>query len=59
MFAQAENTTEADLHFQRAVELMKADNCTEAVPEFLSSQKLDPSAATLVNLATCHARLGR
>jgi hypothetical protein len=57
--AQAESTTEADLHFQHAVELMKADNCTEAVPEFLTSHKLDPSAATLVNLATCHARLGR
>jgi hypothetical protein len=57
--AQAENTTEADQHFQRAVELMKADNCTEAVPAFLTSHKHDPSAATLVNLATCHARLGR
>jgi serine/threonine-protein kinase len=50
---------EADQHFQHAVELMKADNCTEAVPEFLTSQSLDPSAATLVNLATCQARLGR
>ncbi len=57
--AQGEGATQADQHFRRAVELMKADNCTEAVPEFLTSHKLDPSAATLVNLATCHARLGR
>jgi serine/threonine-protein kinase len=57
--AQAEASTEADQHFQQAVELMKADNCTEAVPAFLLSQKLDPSAATLLNIATCQARLGR
>lgn len=56
---EAAVASEADQHFRRAVELMKADNCNEAVPEFLTSQKLDASAATLVNLATCQARLGR
>ena len=38
---------------------MKSDRCPEAIPKFLSSQQLDPSAGTLVNLATCYARVGR
>lgn len=50
---------EADALFQHGVELMKADNCAEAVPEFLKSNALDSSAATLLNLGTCYARLGR
>jgi hypothetical protein len=50
---------EADQLFREGVEYMKADNCPEAVPKFLSSHQLDPSAGTLVNLATCYARLGR
>ena len=49
----------ADRLFSHGVELMKNDNCQAAVPEFLDSQRLDPSAATLANLATCYARLGR
>lgn len=54
-----EHAAEADALFQHGVELMKADNCAEAVPEFLKSNTLDPSAATLLNLGTCYARLGR
>jgi len=50
---------EADALFQRGVELMKADDCAEAVPQFLKSNALDASAATLLNLGTCYARLGR
>lgn len=50
---------EADTRFQRGVELMKADDCAEAIPEFLKSQALESSAATLLNLGTCYARLGR
>jgi hypothetical protein len=49
----------ADQLFDQGVALMKSDNCPAAIPEFLSSQQLDPSAATLVNLATCYARIGR
>jgi len=49
----------AERLFQHGVQLMKEDNCPAAVPEFLTSQDLDASAATLVNLATCYARLGR
>jgi hypothetical protein len=57
--ADEASATEADTRFQRAVELMKADDCAEAVPEFLKSQALESSAATLLNLGTCYARLGR
>jgi tetratricopeptide (TPR) repeat protein len=51
--------SEAEALFQHGVELMKADQCAEAVPEFLKSNALDASAATLLNLGTCYARLGR
>ena len=51
--------SQAEALFQRGVELMKADHCSDAVPEFLKSQKLDASSATLLNLGTCYARLGR
>jgi hypothetical protein len=49
----------AEQLFQDAVVLMKADHCQDAVPRFLESQHLDPSAATLLNLATCYARMGK
>jgi hypothetical protein len=49
----------ADSLFEEGVRLMKADDCPRATSKFLSSQQLDPSAATLLNLATCYARLGR
>jgi len=45
--------------FQEGVERMKSDQCPVAIIKFLSSQQLDSSAATLLNLATCYARLGR
>lgn len=54
-----ERAAYAERLFLHGVELMKQDNCPAAVPEFLTSQDLDPSSATLVNLATCYARLGR
>ena len=57
--AEAGQAVEADTLFRHGVELMKADNCAEAVPEFLKSNALDASAATLLNLGTCYARLGR
>jgi hypothetical protein len=58
-FAQPGHGAEADQFFRQGVADMKADNCPEAIPKFLNSQQLDPSAGTLVNLATCYARLGR
>jgi hypothetical protein len=51
--------SEAELLFQHGVELMKADDCANAIPEFLKSNALDASAATLLNVGTCYARLGR
>jgi hypothetical protein len=51
--------TYADRLFLEGVQLMKVDDCPHAIPKFLSSDQLDPSAATLVNLATCYARIGR
>lgn len=57
--AEDDRIAYADRLFSHGVELMKNDDCQAAVPEFLESQRLDPSAATLANLATCYARLGR
>ena len=57
--AEEAQVPEAESLFQHGVSLMKADQCSEAVPEFLKSNALDPSAATLLNLGTCYARLGR
>lgn len=45
--------------FQDGIKLMKSDNCPQALLKFQSSEQLDPSAATLINIATCYARLGR
>ncbi len=59
VLAQDDRVAYADRLFSHGVELMKNDDCRAAVPEFVESQRLDPSAATLANLATCHARLGR
>ncbi len=58
-WASEDDASHADALFRHAVELMKADHCSDAVPEFLKSQKLDASSATLLNLGTCYARLGR
>jgi hypothetical protein len=57
--AEDDRAAYAERLFQRGVELMKNDDCPDAIPHFLNSQELDPSAAALMNLATCYARLGR
>jgi serine/threonine-protein kinase len=49
----------ADHLFREGLALMKQDKCVEAIPKFLSSQQIDESAGTLMNLATCYARVGR
>jgi len=49
----------ADYLFREGVRLMNDDRCPQAIPKFEHSQQLDPSAASLLNLATCYARLGR
>ena len=54
-----ESQGSADELFRQGVLLMKSDNCPEAIVQFQRSQELDPSGATLLNLATCYVRLGR
>jgi len=49
----------ADYLFQEGVALMKANDCAAAVPKFLSSFRLDPAAASLMNVATCYTESGR
>ncbi len=58
-WGQSSETSDADTLFASGVMLMKADNCTDAIPKFLRSNELDSSSATLLNLGTCYARLGR
>lgn len=51
--------TRAEQLFEEALRLMQADHCQDAIPLFSASQRLDPAAATLTNLATCYARVGK
>ena len=45
--------------FNEGLRLMQSEHCQDAISLFLESQSYDPAAATLANLATCYARLGR
>lgn len=56
-----QNTAQAraDLLFREGLELMHADRCSEAIDRFERSERLDSSAATLMNLAICHEHLNR
>ena len=54
-----DRTVYADFLFTEGVRLMKEDHCAEAIPKFLSSNRLDVSSASLMNLGTCYARIGR
>ena len=49
----------ADYLFREGVALMKKDDCAAAVPKFLSSYRLDPAAASLMNVGTCYSKAGR
>ncbi|MBN2195666.1 MAG: hypothetical protein JW751_22790 [Polyangiaceae bacterium] len=57
--ADPEASARAEQLFQEGLERMSADDCQEAILRFLESQRLDPSAATLTNTATCQDRLGQ
>jgi hypothetical protein len=52
-------SAEAERLFQEGVLEMKLDRCESAVQKFTASNRLDPSAAALINLATCEARRER
>jgi len=57
--ANPASVTQADRLFQEGLELMRADQCPNAIERFSESQQLDPSAATLLNMANCYAHLGK
>jgi len=57
--AQSTPQEHAQELFNEGLRLMQSDHCQDAVSFFIESQSNDPAAATLANLATCYARLGK
>lgn len=55
----ASSQAAAQALFDEGKRLMTAGSLTEACPKFAESQKLDPGAGTLLNLAACYERNGQ
>ncbi|MGC4093800.1 MAG: hypothetical protein QM756_39035 [Polyangiaceae bacterium] len=57
--AHAGDKALAESLFDAGRQLMQAGNFEQACPKFAESQRQDPSAGTLINLAKCYEGLGR
>jgi hypothetical protein len=57
--AQTRDPAAGEALFQEGRRLMKARDFAAACPKFEESQRLDPAAGTLLNLADCEEQLGR
>ncbi len=55
----ATNKVAAEALFEDGRRLVAAGSFAEACPKFADSERLDPSAGTLLNLASCYEKLGR
>src|SRR4051812_24446781 len=57
--AEARDPAAAEALFRRGRDAMEAKQYDGALRWFAESQRLDPAAGTLMNLATCEEKLGR
>lgn len=57
--AQGKDPSAADALFRAGREAMKNKDYATACPKFAESQRLDPAAGTLLNLAQCEEGLGK
>ena len=53
------STVTAEALFEDGRQLVMQGKYAEACPKFAASERLDPSTATLLNLASCYERQGR
>jgi hypothetical protein len=49
----------AEALFRQGRQALEAKNYREACPKFAESQRLEPAAGTLMNLATCEEKIGK
>ena len=57
--AETSDTAMAEALFQAGRACLERDRVEEACAKFSESQRLEPKLGTLLNLATCHEKLGK